>query len=184
MTDYQKLIRFSYFTFLMGDEKVLLTIHTTAVENLSAPLYALINNSSMKESQTKTARLEDVEARDWNDETSPNAEKQQLRKQPEEVLDEYSDFTPNRRKEQSKRSNFFGNSDDEWQSLKEKRGDNDFFTKLWEKFLSQKFDGALARLSSQPDIIFHAKSYVFATKYLIEPLRQQSLATIHHDLCA
>ncbi|KUL82269.1 hypothetical protein ZTR_10761 [Talaromyces verruculosus] len=192
-----------HFTFLVGDEKVPLTVHTAAVENLSAPLYALINNGSTKESQTKTATLEDVEASTFisfcefvytgqyatptRKETGMtkqdlNAERQQLRKQPEEVLDECSGFAPIRKKKQPKRSNFFGNSDDDWQSPKEKRDDNDFFTKFWENFLSQKFDSGLARLSSQPDIIFHAKSYIFATKYLIEPLRQQSLATLHHDL--
>lgn len=30
--------------------------------------------------------------------------------------------------------------------------------------------------------MFHAKLYIFATKYLIEPLRQQCLRSIHRDL--
>lgn len=48
----------------------------------------------------------------------------------------------------------------------------------------EKSSSTLAKLSPDPEILFHANVYIFATMYLIEPLRQQSLATLHHDLCA
>jgi hypothetical protein len=55
--------------------------------------------------------------------------------------------------------------------------------RLREEFRSQKFRGNPASSSSDPDILFHAKLYVFATKYLIIPLRKQCLKSIHRDLC-
>jgi hypothetical protein len=53
---------------------------------------------------------------------------------------------------------------------------------LWERFRSLKFSSEPASVSPNPDVLFHAKLYVFATKYLIEPLRQQCLASMHRDL--
>lgn len=37
--------------------------------------------------------------------------------------------------------------------------------------------------SSNPDLLAHAKIYVFATRYLIDALREQSLKSLHRDLC-
>lgn len=45
----------------MGNQCSNLTIHAGLVENLSLPLYALINNGKMKESNSKIAVLDDVE---------------------------------------------------------------------------------------------------------------------------
>jgi hypothetical protein len=57
------------------------------------------------------------------------------------------------------------------------------YERLWEEFRSLKFRSDPASPSLDPDILFHAKLYVFATKYLIEPLRKQCLKSIHRDLC-
>jgi hypothetical protein len=57
------------------------------------------------------------------------------------------------------------------------------YERLWAEFRSLKFRSEPAAPSSDPDILFHAKLYVFATKYLIKPLRQQCLKSIHRDLC-
>lgn len=57
------------------------------------------------------------------------------------------------------------------------------YERLWNEFRSLRFDCAPASFSQNPDILFHAKLYVFATRYLIEPLRQQSLKSLHRDLC-
>ncbi|CRG82903.1 hypothetical protein PISL3812_00250 [Talaromyces islandicus] len=56
------------------------------------------------------------------------------------------------------------------------------YDSLWERFRSLKFRSEPASPSSDPDVLFHAKLYVFATKYLIEDLRQQCLASMHRDL--
>lgn len=57
------------------------------------------------------------------------------------------------------------------------------YKQLWEEFRSLKFRSGPASPSPDPDILFHAKLYVFATKYLIKPLRKQCLQSIHRDLC-
>lgn len=57
------------------------------------------------------------------------------------------------------------------------------YEQLWERFRSLEFSNKLASPSPNPDILFHAKLYVFATKFLIEPLRQQCQGSIHRDLC-
>lgn len=56
------------------------------------------------------------------------------------------------------------------------------YEQLWKRFRRRKFDSGPASYSSNPNILFHAKLYVFATKYLIEPLRQQCLKSLHRDL--
>lgn len=181
---YSRLFRSPHFTFLVGDEKAHLTIHSAAVENLSAPMYALINNGSMKETQTKTATLEDVEANNFigfcevvytgqyvtpTGKTDGNVQQEpRMEEQPDEIPADWSKLSGLQRRRYEKmirnRSSLYGNSDNGWQSpKKEKKDDDQFFNDLWEKFTSRQFDGGLAKLSSGPEILFHAKSYIFAT---------------------
>lgn len=49
------------FHFLVGSERRLLTIHAGLVQNLSSPLYALINNGHMEESLSREAVLDDID---------------------------------------------------------------------------------------------------------------------------
>lgn len=53
----------------------------------------------------------------------------------------------------------------------------------WQQFKSLHFDGEQASHSSDPDLVFHTKLRVFATRYLVEALRQQCLKSLHRDLC-
>lgn len=58
------------------------------------------------------------------------------------------------------------------------------------KQLCDRFPGLLssldyhetARFSERPDFLFHAKLYVFATRYLIESLRGMTVTSLHRDL--
>lgn len=43
--------------------------------------------------------------------------------------------------------------------------------------------GDEASISLVPDLVFHAKLYVFANRYLIDSLRTQCLKSLHRDLC-
>lgn len=58
------------------------------------------------------------------------------------------------------------------------------YERLWEQFRSRSFGVKSALRAKYPDIVFHAKVYVFATKYLVEQLRQQCLKSLHRDLLA
>lgn len=57
------------------------------------------------------------------------------------------------------------------------------YERLWEDFRGLSFVGRPASSSSKPDLLFHAKLYVFATKYLVDALRTQCLKSLHRDLC-
>lgn len=54
---------------------------------------------------------------------------------------------------------------------------------LWEQFRQLHFAGGEASRSTSPDLVFHAKLYVFANRYLIDSLRTQCLKSLHRDLC-
>lgn len=56
------------------------------------------------------------------------------------------------------------------------------FLPLRERFDGLKFGGNPAHIPPRPILIFHAKLYVFATQYLIEPLREQCLHALHRCL--
>lgn len=49
--------------------------------------------------------------------------------------------------------------------------------------LFSRLVGDEATISSYPDLLAHAKIYVFATRYLVDPLREQCLKSLHRDLC-
>jgi hypothetical protein len=53
----------------------------------------------------------------------------------------------------------------------------------WDKLKSLQFVGDGASQSPNPDLLAHAKIYVFATRYLVDPLRKQFLKSLHRDLC-
>lgn len=65
-----------------------------------------------------------------------------------------------------------------------KEAQRDVSGKLSKQFRKPKYSGSTASATSYPDIRFHAKLYVLATRFLVEPLRQQCLASLHRDLKA
>jgi hypothetical protein len=57
----------------------------------------------------------------------------------------------------------------------------------WNVFRALHFGdkgASVCPVSSDPDLLFHAKLYVFATRFLIETLRVQCLTSLHRDLCS
>jgi hypothetical protein len=57
------------------------------------------------------------------------------------------------------------------------------YGRLWEEFRARSLAGQRASISLKPDLQFHAKLYVFATRFLIEELRTQCLKSLQQDLC-
>lgn len=55
--------------------------------------------------------------------------------------------------------------------------------RLWKDFRHLIFTGLSVSISPKPDLLFHIKLYAFATKYLIDPLREQCVKWLHRDLC-
>ncbi|KAF4217510.1 hypothetical protein CNMCM6457_004444 [Aspergillus fumigatiaffinis] len=224
MADYKEIIRSSHFTFLVGENRTPLTIHTAVVQMNSDPLYALINNGHMKESSTGNATLEDVEVEtfigfceyaytgayvtpdrtlsqedecrhlgpsiDEGEEPSFNNIICHTQDEPlldaaatiADIPDPWDTFIDGKRDKKKKKKNL-------WYSEPSDGPPPAQITviypyeRLWEEFRPLKFGSEPAASSSDPDILFHAKLYVFATKYLIIPLRKQCLKSIHRDLC-
>lgn len=52
------------------------------------------------------------------------------------------------------------------------------------RFEDLRFKGDEATFCPNPDFLAHAKIYVFASRYLIDPLREQCLKSLHRDLCS
>jgi hypothetical protein len=56
------------------------------------------------------------------------------------------------------------------------------YEQRWSKFRGLRFTGDEATISPNPDLLAHAKIYIFATRYLVDTLREQSLKSLHRDL--
>jgi hypothetical protein len=57
------------------------------------------------------------------------------------------------------------------------------YERRWSQFGHLRFVGDEATISSHPDLLAHAKIYVLVTRYLVDPLREQCLKSLHRDLC-
>lgn len=55
--------------------------------------------------------------------------------------------------------------------------------RFFEQFRSLNFYDVPAMVSVNPNIMFHAKLYVFATEFQILSLQRQCLSKLHRDLC-
>ncbi|EAW20705.1 uncharacterized protein NFIA_112290 [Aspergillus fischeri NRRL 181] len=196
------------------------------VKNNSDPLYALISNGHMKESNTGNATLEDVEVETFigfceyaytgayvtpDCTLSQEAEGRHLGPLVDEGEEpSFNHVTCLAQDEPLDAAATIADAPDPWDPWnppvvrkedKKKKKKNSWdseandgpppaqitviypYERLWEEFRSLKFRSEPASSSSDPDILFHAKLYVFATKYLIKPLRKQCLKSIHRDLC-
>lgn len=204
----------------MGRERTRLSIHAAIAQDISDPLYALMNNGHMTESLAGFATLDDVEEGTFigfseyaytgqyvtpelsmsqpidsdnstdrlNGLSMENGEDSALNDaepDPAPDLDTWAAFTKSKKSKKAKKNpthyhyEFQGKAPDEFP---EQITVVYPYEQLWERFRSLVFDSKPASFSSNPDILFHAKLYVFATKYLIEPLRQQCLRSLHRDL--
>jgi hypothetical protein len=57
------------------------------------------------------------------------------------------------------------------------------YERRWGQFRRLRLFGDEAIICPHPDLLAHAKLYVFATRYRINPLREQCLKSLHCDLC-
>lgn len=201
------------------------------MQDISDPLYALINNGHMKESQTGIAVLDDIEvetfvgfceyaytgAYETPDLKSVSPPESPLDLQPNDSVNKFEDPIVNdeqtavaydgpepepepelepelepepeyvsprfQRKNKKNKYGSYGRFEEDVESYSPPQINIVYpYELLWERFRSRKFNSEPASVSPNPDILFHAKLYIFATKYLIEPLRQQCLASMHRDL--
>ncbi|GAM38594.1 hypothetical protein TCE0_033r09439 [Talaromyces pinophilus] len=192
MVNYEKIVRSSHFTFLIGEDKTPLSIHAAVLEKLSAPLHALFSNGYMKESQAKVATLDDVDVETFaafsefaytNNYKTP-ARKCAAEKPPRSIVPKPYRISKRswtcRPKVQTARK--YCNKALYPSGTGQKDFDAFHFEDIGESFRSRKFGSKAVKSNPNLNLLLHAKLYVFSTKYLIEPLRQNCPVTIHEDL--
>ncbi|KAL2001223.1 hypothetical protein VTN02DRAFT_2084 [Thermoascus thermophilus] len=153
----------------------------------------LMNNGHMAESKTGEAVLEDVELDTFvafcefaykGSYTAPLVVK--------EEEEEEEDF--DRAKEALWTGGYYSDDDPlpkcttlrEGSSWVERKSKSIMLSDLWESFRTLTLPPVYAApvsVQEPPALTFHAKVYVFATRYLIEPLRRLSLRRLHGELC-
>lgn len=184
-------MRSSHFTFLVGEDKTPLSIHAAVLDKLSAPLLALVSNGYMKESKAGVAILGDVDvetfaafsefaytndyktpARKYDEEKPPRS----IVRKPNRISKRTRSFRPKLQKSKDCNKAFFPSG------TSQKDFDAFHFESIGDSFQSRKFGSKAAKSNPNLNLLLHAKLYIFSTKYLIEPLRQKCLATLHEDL--
>ena len=178
----------------MGEEKTPLTIHTAVLKGLSDPLNAMIHNGTMRESTSRVAVLEDVEVEIFT------------------AFCEYayrSNFAFTRanyvnqgfpmdtevaggQSHESVESEDSNDSDDSDEIKKHEKDDDEGVSRWglelcldnWD-FVNHEFqrDSRWVVHIERTEFIFSVRVYVFATRYLIEPLRHFCLRHLHDKLC-
>lgn len=61
---------------------------------------------------------------------------------------------------------------------------NRVYYHLGVQFHALEIEGTFASASSRPGIVYHARLYILATRFLVESLRQQCLKSLHRDFKA
>ncbi|ODM16440.1 hypothetical protein SI65_07947 [Aspergillus cristatus] len=189
---YTSIIKSPQFTFLVGKDRTPMTIHASIVQGKSDPLTAMINNGLMKESTTGVAILDDVDVDVFGGlcehlytgrYTTPICTANDSEKtypEDKKVIRSRFSWIPylNRRAMTSTnpRSPDFNDN-----NMRHAQLCISYY--LTVSFRELNFDACrCASKTSTPDIIFHARLYVLATRFLVESLREQSLASLHRDL--
>ncbi|KAI1932522.1 hypothetical protein LOZ66_006843 [Ophidiomyces ophidiicola] len=212
MADYKSVIRSPTFSFLVGKQRSCLSVHAGALQNVSEPLWAMVDNGQMKESTSRAAVLDDTDedvfigfCEHVYTETyaTPGLESTAVTNQTLTIpIHSSSNFenvdqpdipandTPPieddwiiRSKGKVRRKKWGCPEELEPQPYTRNADSGSCYEKRWQKFRTLKFKGLTSSLATKPDILFHAKLYIFATRYIIESLQAQAVKSLHRDLC-
>lgn len=169
-----------------------MTIHASIVQEKSDPLSAMIGNGLMKESTTGFAILDDVDV----DVFGGLCEHLYTGRYTTPICTT-NDFGENHPKDGTVRKSRFPwilhinrpviRSNEPWAPSFQK-DDMRHAQLCISYYLSVRFrklqfdDCRCASYTPSPDIIYHARLYALATRFLVESLREQCLASLHQDL--
>jgi hypothetical protein len=187
--------------FLVGKDRTRLTAHRGVLQNLSEPMNDLVNTGQVDENGLPIAlEIDDVEVDIFigfcehvytGEYVTPNYKAQEVGggglgliakeagvKGETLVIDEEPgyDLPPEPEPKPVKAEGDVDAGDWAHWGFSKKRKDS--------SFRALHFGGKGASVSSNPDLLFHAKLYVFATRFLIRTLRVQCLTSLHRDLCS
>lgn len=176
-------------------------IHAGLLKGLSGPLHAMINNGHMTESVAGVAVLEDVEPATFaafcefaytGTYTTPEYSAEQVIDHPgndagvgtsKVGFDGWLDWIQpaKRRKKSRKRKRDSTSRDEDDYSQLQEGFDYLLARSPYRKFHDIKLDSP-PRQTEDPDFVFGAKLYVFATHFLVTPLRLHILKTLYVQL--
>ncbi|OJJ82514.1 uncharacterized protein ASPGLDRAFT_27348 [Aspergillus glaucus CBS 516.65] len=191
-TYYTSIIQSPQFTFLVGKDQTPMTIHASIVQEKSDPLSAMIGNGLMKESTTGLAILDDVDV----DVFGGLCEHLYTGRYTTPICTA-NDFGETHPEDGTVRKSRFPwilhinrpviRSNEPWPPSFQK-DDMRHAQLCISYYLSVRFrklqfdDCRCASYTPSPDIIYHARLYALATRFLVESLREQCLASLHQDL--
>lgn len=183
----------------MGEEEAPLTIHAAVLKGLSDPLSAMINNGTMKESTSGVAVLKDVEVEIFTafceyaysanfSSTRAKYVNKKLRKEMTGDKSHTSSINAQTQVDESA-----DESDDSAESDGHNDPDKVEVYSRWELDMVLDFvdfrcrtfkrSSRWATRARRTEFVFTVRVYVFATRYLVEPLRQYCLDHLHDKLC-
>ena len=187
-------MRSAQFTFVIGKEKTPILIHQAVLEKISAPLHALVSNGTMKESRARFATLEDVDVETFvafvefaykDDYETPGEEKHV----PEPPQKKKAKAKPNRITKRLRAYNRdlikMKESYNKKNLIKTKKNldfDDFLFENIWDSFQLRVCGSLSSEKFNVTALLFHAKLYVFSTKYLVETLQQRCLKKLSISL--
>ncbi|KAE8150533.1 hypothetical protein BDV25DRAFT_110508 [Aspergillus avenaceus] len=176
-----RVVRSDSFTFLIGPDHVPFIVHAGVVKELSAPLTAMIENGSMKESVERVAVLEDIEIETFGQFCEYAYKGSYTTAEYVERNAETASLTPGW-------GNPRGLSPTPTAPAETLHPNTALERDFARKFHALSFQVGDASVQStasnlNPDFLGHAKLYFFTTRYLIQPLRMQCLQSLHRDLC-
>lgn len=145
----------------------------------------------MKESQTRIATLDDVDVETFvafsefaytNDYKTP-ARKNDTRAAPRSKVVKSTKIAKRNRHMNFRLQKFKQKWNGKYfaSATGQKDFDDYLFESLWDSFESRTYPMVGTSIPTS-NFLLHAKLYVFSTKYLAEPVRQQCLANLHKDL--
>ncbi|KAF3399368.1 hypothetical protein DPV78_006210 [Talaromyces pinophilus] len=181
MDNFKENMKSPLFTFLVGKEKVPVVVHPGFIKHHSEPLYAMITNETMKETQTRVVTIEDVEediflygfcgyVYSGTYATPTSRECKELQK--------YAKSRSSNSKLEKLKQIYATSAENN--GFHGEKIDDYHFASLWESFRQREFD--LCGPLFPRGLLFHAKLYTFSTKYLIEGLSRQCLNVICSQL--
>lgn len=164
-------------------------IHAAVVEGLSDPMYAMINNGQMMESVDQVAELDDVSPEIFaafcehaytGKYTTPSLAVKKPAENASQSPTEASASAATPPQPPPSKKQKTGNS-----APQDSAPPRPNQLRMWHMFcglVPSNSSIVKAPVCVWPDLLFHARLSIFATRYLVHSLQEQTIASLHRDL--
>jgi hypothetical protein len=176
-----RIIQSPLITFVVGEKKKPIRIHAAVIQDLSDPLAEL---TVQQASDEKYIILEDVDVEAFSRFTefayrgtyvTPVVQNGQISDLSSVTSDEEDHVL-------QRGSRYLNSPNPVARTISPQRNTSASHRRFFEQFRSLNFYDVPAMVSVNPNSMFHAKLYVFATEFQILSLQRQCLSKLHRDL--